>query len=124
MSLMELARLADPIKGTLGGVVKLPFDELVRRGRVEQYGELDACSEAFAGSSLPGVEIVRVVGAVEDTALLMELLVDVRTVFWTVEYDLANDVPNAWGVETLDTLRAALAEWQSRDARPQPNPIL
>lgn len=122
-SLLEIARLADPVEGRFGAVVKLPLEELVRRGRAEQFGELDACSEALAGCSLPGVEIVRVVGAVDETSLLIELSVGVRTVFWTVEYDLVNDVPSVWGNESIDSLRAALETWQSRDERPQPNPI-
>lgn len=64
LSLLEIARSADPLEGTLSGVVRLPFDELVRRARAEQFGEVDACSEALGGY-LPGVGIVRIVAVIK-----------------------------------------------------------
>lgn len=122
LGLRQIAGAADPVSGELRRIVRVSFFEVLRRGRMEQGGEVDACTEQL-GAYLPGASLARLVGTADDFDLLVEVLVDARDVFDTLEYDLAHDLGDSWG-ESREELESALALWRERDRHPRPNQVV
>lgn len=118
----DVAGEADPDTGEVRRIVRVSFFDVVRRGRAEQGGEVDACTELL-GAYLPGASLARLAGTVDEFDLLVEVVVDARDLFDTLEYDLAHDLEGGWG-EGREELESALALWRERDLHPRPNQVV
>ena len=124
LSLMDIAGVTDADTGVLTRVVRIPFHTITRYARGDQGGEVDACTEALTGRrSLPGASISRLLGTDGDDDLFIEVSIDARDLFDTVEYDLSNDLADAWAPDSRADLEAALAAWRRRDQHPRVNRV-